>query len=332
MQNTKVLLNKRPVGIPTEDCWLISTEELREIKDNEVVVKVNYLSIDPAMRGWMNEGKSYIKPVAIGETMRAMGVGEVISSKNDKFKAGDFVTVNSGVQEYVISDGKDLMKVDAEVLPLPTYLGTLGMSGMTAYFGILDTGQPKEGETVVVSGAAGSVGSIVGQIAKIKGCKVVGIAGGKEKCDYVVNELGFDACIDYKAGNLRKDLRAACDAGIDVYFDNVGGEILDTCLMFINKKARIVICGAISQYNATQPVGPKNYLSLLVNRAKMEGIVVFDNAANYGTAVREMSKWIAEGKLNTTYHEETGGVKAFPEVLMKLFSGDNTGKMVLKVS
>jgi NADPH-dependent curcumin reductase CurA len=216
-------------------------------------------------------------------------------------------------------------------LPLPTYLGTLGMSGMTAYFGILDTGQPKEGETVVVSGAAGSVGSIVGQIAKIKGCKVVGIAGGKEKCDYVVNELGFDACIDYKAGNLRKDLRAACDAGIDVYFDNVGGEILDTCLMFINKKARIVICGAISQYNATQPVGPKNYLSLLVNRAKMEGIVVFDNAANYGTAVKEMSKWISEGKLNTTYHEETGGIKAFPEVLMKLFSGDNTGKMVLKI-
>jgi NADPH-dependent curcumin reductase CurA len=331
MQNTKILLNKRPVGIPSEDCWLISTEDLREIEDGEVVVKVDYLSIDPAMRGWMNEGKSYIKPVGIGETMRAMGVGEVIASKNDKFKVGDFVTANSGVQEYVISDGKDLMKVNAEVLPLPTYLGTLGMSGMTAYFGILDTGQPKEGETVVVSGAAGSVGSIVGQIAKIKGCKVVGIAGGKEKCDYVVNELGFDACIDYKAGNLRKDLRAACDAGIDVYFDNVGGEILDTCLMFINKKARIVICGAISQYNATQPVGPKNYLSLLVNRAKMEGIVVFDNAANYGTAVKEMSKWISEGKLNTTYHEETGGIKAFPEVLMKLFSGDNTGKMVLKI-
>jgi NADPH-dependent curcumin reductase len=332
MTNTKILLNKRPTGTPDSDCWKLVEEQLPELANGEVLIKVNYLSIDPAMRGWMNEGKSYIKPVAIGEVMRALGVGEVVDSKNDKYAVGELVTCNAGVQEFCISDTKDLLKVDGEALPLPVYLGTLGMSGLTAYFGILDTGNPKEGETVVVSGAAGAVGSVVGQIAKIKGCKVVGIAGGKDKCDYVVNELGFDECVDYKSGNFRKELRAACPEGIDVYFDNVGGEILDTCLMFINKKARIVICGAISQYNAIKPEGPKNYLSLLVNRAKMEGIVVFDNAQNYGSAIIEMTKWIKEGKLNANFYEVNGGVRAFPETLLKLFAGENTGKMVLKIS
>jgi NADPH-dependent curcumin reductase CurA len=332
MTNTKILLNKRPTGTPDADCWKLIEEQLPELENGEVLIKVSYLSIDPAMRGWMNEGRSYIKPVAIGEGMRALGVGEIVDSKNDKYSVGEFVTCNAGVQEFCISDTKDLLKVDAEALPLPVYLGTLGMSGLTAYFGILDTGNPKKGETVVVSGAAGAVGSVVGQIAKIKGCRVVGIAGGKDKCDYVVNELGFDDCVDYKSGNFRKELRAACPEGIDVYFDNVGGEILDTCLMFINKKARIVICGAISQYNAIKPEGPKNYLSLLVNRAKMEGIVVFDNAQNYGTAIIEMTKWIKDGKLNANFYEVNGGVRAFPETLLKLFAGENTGKMVLKIS
>jgi NADPH-dependent curcumin reductase CurA len=310
----------------------LDISEIPELQDGQVLLKTKYLSIDPAMRGWMNEGKSYIKPVAIGEVMRALGVAEIIASKNDKFAVGDYVSASVGVQEYAVSDGWDFVKVDPNVFPLPAYLGTLGMSGLTAYFGILDTGQPKAGETVVVSGAAGAVGSVVGQIAKIKGCKVVGIAGGKEKCDYVVNELGFDACIDYKAGNLRKDLKEACPAGVDVYFDNVGGEILDTVLTLINKKARIVICGAISQYNATKPEGPKNYLSLLVNRARMEGIVVFDNAARYGEAAKEMAGWILEGKLNANFHVEKGGVRVFPEVLSKLFAGENTGKMVLEIS
>ncbi|MBP6620053.1 MAG: NADP-dependent oxidoreductase [Leadbetterella sp.] len=331
MQNTRILLNQRPIGTPTSDCWKIETVDIPEITEGEILVKTKYISIDPAMRGWMNDSKSYIKPVELGETMRALAVGEIIASKNSRFLVGEYVSTATGVQEYVISEGKDFVKVDPKIFPLPAYLGTLGMSGLTAYFGLLDTGQPKEGETVVVSGAAGAVGSVVGQIAKIKGCRVVGIAGGQDKCDYVINKLGFDACIDYKAGNLRKNLKEACPTGVDVYFDNVGGEILDTALTLINKKARIVICGAISQYNSTKPEGPKNYLSLLVNRARMEGIVVFDNAARYGEAAKEMAGWISEGKLNANFFIEKGGIKAFPETLMKLFAGENTGKMVLEV-
>jgi NADPH-dependent curcumin reductase len=333
MKNTQVNLIARPVGKPTAECWEIVENEVPELADNQILIQTKYLSIDPAMRGWMNEGKSYIRPVRIGEVMRALGAGVVVDSKSDAFKAGDYVTAGIGVQEYAVLDAKEAVKVDPSFIPLPAYLGTLGMSGLTGYFGLLDTGQPKEGETVVVSGAAGAVGSVVGQIAKIKGCRVVGIAGGIDKCKYVVEELGFDACIDYKVGDLRKQLKEACPAGVDVYFDNVGGEILDTVLGLINLRARIVICGAISQYNATEkPVGPSNYLSLLVNRARMEGIVVFDNVANYGKAVKEMAGWIAAGKLNANVYEVEGGVRAFPDTLMKLFKGENTGKLVLKVS
>ena len=332
MKNTRINLIARPVGNPTDECWQIEEVETPELADNQVLVQTQYLSIDPAMRGWMNEGKSYIRPVKIGEVMRALGAGVIVESKHPDFKAGDFVTTGTGVQEYAVLDGKDVIKVDTNFVPLPAYLGTLGMSGLTAYFGLLDTGQPKEGETVVVSGAAGAVGSVVGQIAKIKGCRVVGIAGGAEKCKYVVEELGFDACVDYKAGELRKQLKEACPAGVDVYFDNVGGEILDTLLTLINLRARIVICGAISQYNATEkPTGPSNYMSLLVNRARMEGIVVFDNAANYGKGIKEMAGWVAQGKLNATVDVAEGGIKAFPATLMKLFKGENTGKLVLKV-
>lgn len=331
MKNTLVKLIARPVGEPTTDCFQIEENETAELQDGQVLVQVQYLSIDPAMRGWMNEGKSYIRPVKIGEVMRALGAGVVVESKHADFKAGDFVTAGTGVQEYAVLDAKELVKVDTNFVPLPSYLGTLGMSGLTAYFGILDTGQPKEGETVVVSGAAGAVGSVVGQIAKIKGCRVVGIAGGEDKCKYVVEELGFDACVDYKKGNLRADLKEACPNGVDVYFDNVGGEILDTVLTLINLRARIVICGAISQYNATELKGPKNYLSLLVNRARMEGIVVFDNAANYGKAIKEMAGWIAQGKLTSKVYVAEGGVTAFHDTLMKLFAGENTGKLVLKV-
>jgi NADPH-dependent curcumin reductase len=333
MKNTQVKLIQRPIGEPSADCWQIEESETPELAENQLLIKVDYLSIDPAMRGWMNEGKSYIRPVRIGEVMRALGAGTVVASNHPDFRVGDSVTGGMGVQEYAVLDAKELVKIDTNMLPMPAYLGTLGMSGLTAYFGILDTGQPKEGETVVVSGAAGAVGSVVGQIAKIKGCRVVGIAGGKDKCDYVVNELGFDACVDYKNGNLRADLKEACPNGVDVYFDNVGGEILDTVLTLINLRARIVICGAISQYNnTTAPQGPKNYLSLLVNRARMEGIVVFDNAPNYGKAIKEMAGWIAQGKLNSNFYVSEGGVKAFNDTLMKLFKGENTGKLVLKVS
>ena len=303
--NTRVKLASRPVGLPQSANFALDTVEISTLTEGQVLVKIDFISLDPAMRGWMNEGRSYIKPIAIGDVFRAGTAGQVIESKNPAFAVGDYVTGNLGVQQYaVVGTGATdpaspdyLVKVDPTIVPLEAYLATLGMPGMTAYFGLLNTGQPKAGETVVVSGAAGAVGSVVGQIAKLKGCRVVGIAGDQEKCDYCVQELGFDACINYKTENVRTGLRAACPQGIDVYFDNVGGEILDFVLEQIRLKARIVICGAISQYNNTTPVkGPSNYLSLLVNRARMEGIVVFDNAANYGTAAREMAGWLREGK------------------------------------
>ena len=263
--------------------------------------------------------------------MRASTVGEVISSTSPDYRKGDYVFGHGGVQQFAVSDAKDLHKIDISIAPLERYLGVLGMPGMTAYFGLLNTGQPKEGETVVVSGAAGAVGTVVGQIAKLKGCTVIGIAGGKDKCQYLVDELGFDGAIDYKCENVKKALKAHCPKGVDVYFDNVGGEILDDVLTQIRMHARIVICGAISQYNNTTAVkGPSNYLSLLVNRARMEGIVVFDNVKHYGEAAEQMAKWIAEGKLKAKEHV-VKGIEHFPETLLMLFNGENTGKLVLKV-
>lgn len=331
MTNTQVKLAARPVGNPQQSDFSIEEVPMPTPNDGEVLIKTQYISLDPAMRGWMNDAKSYIKPIQIGEIFRAGTAGKVVESRNTDFAVGDHVTGGWGVQQFGISNGKDLVKVDTNLAPLTTYMATLGMPGMTAYFGILNTGMPKEGETVVVSGASGAVGSVVGQIAKIKGCRVVGIAGDQEKCDYCVNELGFDACINYKTGDVRKALRSACPEGIDVYFDNVGGEILDIVLGQIRLRARIVICGAISQYNNTEPVkGPSNYLSLLVNRARMEGIVVFDNAANYGKAASEMAGWIKEGKLHSKVHIEKG-IHNFLPTLMMLFSGKNFGKLLLEV-
>ncbi|HEU0204707.1 MAG TPA: NADP-dependent oxidoreductase, partial [Burkholderiaceae bacterium] len=249
--NHQFRLAARPTGTPTRANWNLTEEPVREPGDGEVLIKVLYISLDPAMRGWMNEGKSYIPPVALGEVMRAGGVGCVIASRNPKFEVGDYVSAGTGVQEYYLSDGKGVTKVDPKLAPLPRYLGVLGMPGLTAYFGLLDVGQPKAGETVVVSGAAGAVGTVVGQIAKIKGCRVVGIAGGEDKCRWIVEELGFDAAIDYKKGDVKAGLKEHCPNGVDVYFDNVGGEILDAALARLARGARIVICGAISQYNAT---------------------------------------------------------------------------------
>ncbi|MGH9569338.1 MAG: NADP-dependent oxidoreductase, partial [Candidatus Angelobacter sp.] len=298
----------------------------------EVLIKTLYLSLDPAMRGWMNEGRSYIEPVGIGEIMRAGGAGRVIASNNPQFAAGDHVSGLFGVQEYVISNGKGLTKVDPSLVPLPVYLGTLGMPGMTAYFGLLEVGALKSGDSVVVSGAAGAVGMVVGQIAKIKGCSAVGIAGGPEKCAYVVKELGFDACIDYKHEDVKKALREKSSKGIDVYFDNVGGEILDAALLNLARGARVVICGAISQYNSTSGVkGPSNYLSLLVNGARMEGFVVFNYSTRYAEAAREMAGWMASGKLKSR-EDIVSGFETFPETLLRLFRGENTGKLVLKVA
>ncbi len=337
LTNHQVRLAARPVGMTTRENWSFTEEPVAEPADGGVLVKTLALSLDPAMRGWMNEGKSYIPPVGIGEVMRAGGVGKVIASKNPAFAVGDLVSAGLGVQEYMLVPGDQIrrngmFKIDLKMGSITQWMNVLGMPGMTGYFGLMDVGQPKPGETVVVSGAAGAVGQTVGQLAKIKGCRVVGIAGGQAKCDWVVNELGFDACIDYKAGNVKAGLKEHCPKGVDIYFDNVGGEILDDVLTRIGRNARIIICGAISQYNNTTAVqGPKNYLSLLVNRARMEGIVVFDYADRYHIAVAEMAGYLKDGRMKSK-EDVVKGLETFPETLVKLFSGANFGKLVLQVA
>ncbi len=333
LTNHRFLLAARPVGMPKSSDWTYAEEPAAVPKEGELLVKVLYISLDPAMRGWMNDARSYIPPVGIGEVMRALGLGIVTASRNPRFVVGDHVSGSFGVQEYALSNGQGVTRIDAKVAPLPKYLSVLGMTGMTAYFGLLDTGQPKPGETVVVSAAAGAVGAVVGQIAKIKGCRVVGIAGGAEKCSYIVDELGFDAAIDYKSNSeeVKQSLRKQCPKGIDVYFDNVGGAILDAALANLARGARIVICGAISQYNRTGPVaGPSNYMSLLVNRATMKGMLVFDYADRYAQAGAEMAGWMAAGKLKSR-EDIVEGLATFPETLLKLFKSENWGKLMLKV-
>jgi NADPH-dependent curcumin reductase CurA len=330
--NHQFQLANRPTGLPERSDWTYAEEPVRDPGDGELLIKVLYISLDPAMRGWMNDTRSYIPSVGIGEVMRALVVGRVIASRNPDFAEGDHVTGGLGVQEYALSDGNGLFKVDPDAAPLPVYLGTLGMTGMTAYFGLLDVGRPEPGQTVVVSGAAGAVGSTAGQIAKIKGARAVGIAGGAEKCEWIVDELGFDAAIDYKGEDVGKGLKAHCPDGVDVYFDNVGGETLDVVLTQIARGARIVICGAISQYNNPDGFrGPANYMMLLVQRARMEGFVIFDYAQRYGDAAKEMASWMAEGKLKSR-EDIVEGLETFPDTLLKLYKGENTGKLVIKVA
>lgn len=335
--NHQIRLAARPVGLPKDSDWSFTEEPVAMPAEGGVLVRTTHLSLDPAMRGWMNEGKSYIPPVGIGEVMRAGGIGEVVASRHPAFAVGDKVSAGLGVQEYCLIPADQikrsgLVKIDTRIGSETQWLNVLGMPGMTGYFGLMDVGQPKAGETLVVSGAAGAVGQTVGQLAKIKGCRVVGIAGGPDKCRWVVEELGFDACIDYKAGSVRDGLKQHCPDGVDIYFDNVGGEILDTVLTRINRKARIVICGAISQYNNTTPVqGPKNYLSLLVNRARMEGIVVFDYADRYGIAVAEMAGYLKDGRMKSK-EDVVDGLARFPATLLKLFNGQNFGKLVLRLA
>jgi NADPH-dependent curcumin reductase CurA len=330
--NRRVRLAARPSGLPKPADWDIDEQPLPSPSDGEFVVAISHLSLDPAMRGWMNAGASYIDPVEVGDVMRAGAVGRVSDSKHSGFRVGEHVYGTFGVQEHALSDGKGVVKIDPSLAPAPTYLGTLGMTGLTAYFGLLDVAKVKEGETVVVSGAAGAVGSVAGQIAKIQGARVVGIAGGEEKCRWLVDELGFDAAIDYKSEDVRRALREHAPAGVDVYFDNVGGEILDAVLTRLARGARIVICGAVSQYNAEGSVrGPSNYLALLVARASMTGMVVFDYAARYGEAMAAIAGWMREGKIVSREHIVGGGVPAFPEALLKLFAGENVGKLVLQI-
>jgi NADPH-dependent curcumin reductase CurA len=337
LTNHQIRLARRPVGMATRADWSFTAEPVSPPEPGGVVVKTLVLSLDPAMRGWMNEGKSYIAPVAIDDVMRAGAVGVVIASENPKFAVGDLVSGALGVQEYARFADKqiargELTKIDLRLGTLTQWLNVLGLPGMTGYFGLIDIGQPKAGETVVVSGAAGAVGQTVGQLAKIKGCRAVGIAGGPAKCEWVVNELGFDACIDYKAGPIKEGLKAHCPKGVDIYFDNVGGEILDAVLTRLGRHARIVICGAISQYNNTEPVkGPANYLSLLVNRARMEGMVVFDYAERFPIAIAELAQYLKDGRMKSREDVVTG-IETFPESLLRLFRGENFGKLVLQVA
>lgn len=322
----------RPKGLVEPSDFRFETVPCAEPGPGEALVEVQYLSLDPAMRGWMNEGRSYVPPVALGEVMRALGVGRVIASNAPGIAAGDHVVGITGVQAYAVCEGKGLTKVDPQLAPLPRYLGALGMPGMTAYFGLFDVGRPEPGQTVVVSGAAGAVGALVGQLARHHGCRVVGIAGGPDKCRYLRDELRFDAAVDYKHDDVRARLKDACPRGIDVYFDNVGGELLDIALTLLARRARVVICGAISRYNSVDGMtGPKNYMSLLVNRARMEGFVVFDYAARYEEGVRAIAALLASGEL-AAKEDVVTGLETFPSALLKLFSGENFGKLVLQVA
>ncbi len=326
--NTQCRLAERPADKLTASNWQIVEEPKPVAAEGHFVVQVDYLSIDPAMRTWMNAGRSYVPPVEIGEVMRALGVGQVVESRHPDFAVGDQVSGIFGVQRYALSDGTEVNKIDTALAPAPVYLSALGISGLTAYFGLLDVGRPEPGQTVLVSGAAGSVGSIVGQIARIKGCRAVGVAGGEDKCRWLVEEVGFDAAIDYKAADLRKELKTHAPDGVDVYFDNVGGATLEAALNRLAHGARIVLCGAVSQYNDT-PRGPSNYMQLLVARASMTGFVIFDYVKQYPEGVAQLAKWLHSGELQSHEQIEQGGVADFPDTLVKLFRGENTGKLIL---
>lgn len=330
-ENRQIRLARRPVGEVGPEDWEHVTEPAAAPGEGRFAGRTRFLSLDPAMRGWLDDRPSYLPPVGLGEVMRAGSVVEITESNHPGFAIGDLVVGFFGVQEHVVSDGKGVLRIDPAVAPPSTFLGALGSPGMTAYFGLLEVGALKEGETVVVSGAAGAVGSLVGQIAKAKGSQVVGIAGGAEKCALLTGELGFDAAIDYRAGNVKKALRAQAPDGIDVYFDNVGGEILDAALACLAMHARVVVCGAISQYNTTAVQGPANYLSLLVRRARMEGFVVFDYAPRFKEAAREIGGWIADGRIKVLEHVVRGTLDDFPRTLQMLFRGENTGKLVLEL-
>jgi NADPH-dependent curcumin reductase len=332
MSNRMVKLARRPKGMVTREDFRVEDGPVPEPGPGEFRVRIEYISLDPAMRGWVNEGRSYVPPVGIGEVMRAYSAGIVDKSNNPAFKVGDAVQGVLGVQRYAISKGERVVKLDLSQAPLQRWIGGLGMPGWTAYFGLLEVGQPKSGETVLVSAASGAVGAVVGQIAKIKGCRAVGIAGGPDKCRYVKDELGFDACVDYKAGNLAGDLKAACPNGIDVYFENVGGEILDTVLTQMNLRGRIPVCGLISAYNATSlPEGPKNLRYVLIQRLRVQGLLVFDWADRVPEAIAQLGAWHKEGKLKMREDVREGGLDAFPDVLNLLYTGGNQGKLVLKV-
>ncbi len=330
LTNRTVRLARRPVGLPGPDTWAIADEPVPVPGEGEVLVEVKAISLDPAMRGWLDEGKSYIPPVGLGEVMRAAGAGVVVASNDPRWKAGDTVMGGLGVQKLACVRGRDLEPIDTGIAPFERWLGVLGVPGMTAWFGLFEVGALKEGDTVVVSAAAGAVGGLVVQLAKRRGCQVVGIAGGREKCRLVVEQFGADACIDYKVEDVRAGVSAALPKGVDVYFDNVGGEILEAMMTLLRRRARVVICGAVSGYNDFANIrGPRNYLNLLVQRARMEGFVVFDYAARYPEARAEIARGLADGSIRAL-EDVRDGIDTFPEVLPMLYSGGNVGKLVLR--
>jgi NADPH-dependent curcumin reductase CurA len=330
--NRQWILASRPAGLPTDENFKFIESPLPEIKAGQVLVKTLFLSVDPYMRGRMRNVRSYVPPLSVGDVIEGGVVGQVVASQSHELNVGDFVNARLGWQDYAAADAALLRKLPSDPAMLSAALGVLGMPGMTAYFALLDIGRPKEGETVVVSSAAGAVGSLVGQIAKLKGCRVVGITGSDEKVKILRDEFGFDAAINYKtAGNIRKALREACPGGIDVYFDNVGGEISDAAITLINLKARIIICGQITLYNqeAAQS-GPRNLSYLLVNRARMEGFLVHDYEPRFPEGLKEMSLWLKEGKIK--YRETiVDGLENAPTAFLGLFRGDNVGKQLVRV-
>ncbi len=328
----RVTLAQRPHGMAKREDFAIETGLLPEPGAGEFRVKLDYVSLDPAMRGWMNDVKSYVPPLAIGETMRGFSAGHVDVSNHPDFKPGDPVAGLFGVQSHAISDGSGVTQCDLGLAPLERWIGGLGMPGLTAYFGLLDIGQPKPGETVVISAASGAVGSIVGQIAKLKGARAVGIAGGPEKCATLMDTLGFDAAIDYKAEGWKDTLKTATPDGIDVYFESVGGDIFDFALTRMNTFGRIPVCGMISMYNATEvPPGPQNLRSVLVNRLTMRGFIVFDFIKRYSEAANALAEWHSAGKIVMREDVRDGGLDAFPDVLNELYTGGNDGKLVLRL-
>ncbi|MDA4847265.1 NADP-dependent oxidoreductase [Hoeflea poritis] len=337
IKNRRIVLASRPKGPPTADNFRLEETEVPEPKDGEILLRTLYLSLDPYMRGRMNDAPSYAPPVNIDDVMVGGTVARVEGSNNPKFAVGDLVQSMSGWQDYDVSDGTGLARLDKE-MPQPSLaLGVMGMPGFTAYVGLLDIGEPKPGETVVVSAASGAVGSVVGQIAKLKGCRVVGVAGGADKCRYVIDELGFDACIDRREPDLNENLAAACPDGIDVYFENVGGAVFDAVLPLLNVHARVPVCGRIASYNATSlPDGPDRTPALvgllLVRRIKMQGFIIFDHyETRYRDFVRDMSGWLADGKI--MYREDlVEGLENAPEAFMGLLEGRNFGKLVIRTA
>ena len=330
-RNRKVLLASRPQGAVTEQNFRIVDAPMPQPADGEVLVRNEWLSLDPYMRGRMSDAKSYVPPAQLDEVMVGQTVGEVVDSRNPRVSVGDKVLTQLGWQSHGIANGADVTKVDARHVPASYYLGVLGMPGFTAWFGLFEIGQPRAGETVVVSAASGAVGSVVGQLAKIRGCRAVGIAGGRAKCDHVVHELGFDACVDHRAGNLYDDLRAACPNGIDVDFENVGGAVLDSALRLMNRHSRIVLCGLVAEYSAKEPYGYQRLRSVLVNRIRMQGMIVFDWKDRYGEALAGLTAYVAEGRLK--YRESiVEGLDNAPRALIGLLKGENFGKQLVKIA